>query len=122
MSGTEIHDTGTSDRRIPIAAALSLEKTNRLSVEVWQIAQDWLAQAKRMQQFDAAFSAKLAASTSAVEAAETCGAWLGHRLDSAVVAQHRMLEAWLKAMAITDEANVAFDDNRPPARARNNCR
>ena len=60
---------------------------------------DWVAAVMAMQRLDAVFGAKLAACADAVAAAAICAEWLGHRLDSAVVAQHRLLEAWLEAVA-----------------------
>ena len=73
-----------------------LQQQALLCTAVERIGRDWVATVVAMQRLDAGFAAKLAACADAVAASAVCAEWLGHRLDSAVVAQHRMLEAWLE--------------------------
>ena len=68
-----------------------------LATRIKRLCSEWVSQVSQMQQLDAAFAARLAACHEPRQAAELCGAWMGHRLDSAVAAQHRLLEAWMES-------------------------
>lgn len=88
---------------------LSEEERRRLSSEIGRISKAWVSQVAQMQQLDTAFADKLACCTTTVEAAELCGSWMGHRVDAAVVAQHRLLEVWLGSMSRSERRKLAAD-------------
>jgi len=69
-----------------------------LSAGIKRLCSEWVSQVSQMQQLDAAFATRLAACREPAQAAELCGAWMGHRLDSAVSVQHRILEVWLESI------------------------
>lgn len=86
---------------------LSDEERSRLSSEICRISKAWVSQVAQMQQVDAAFAKKLASCTTTVAAAELCGSWMAHRVDAAVVAQHRLLEVWLESMSRAERRRLA---------------
>ena len=89
----------STQRLLPLSEA----ERSRLSSEIWRIAEKWMEQTKHMQtQSHAAFSNDLAECTSASGAAELCGTWMGHHLDSLMATQHQILEVWLKALTEKD--------------------
>lgn len=78
-----------------------------LATTIDGISKAWVSQVAQMQQLDAAFARKLAACTKPSEAAALCGSWMGHRVDSAFVLQHRLFEAWLDAITKAACRNAA---------------
>jgi hypothetical protein len=78
-----------------VTRAPSPPRRQGLDAAAARIGSEWVAAMQAMQSLDPAIGRRLAACEDGAMAASICAEWLGHRLDSLIVAQHRMLEAWL---------------------------
>lgn len=76
---------------------LSEEAQQMLAAQVRAACAAWFSQAALVQQHEADLGFRLARAGTPSEAVAVCGEWMSHRLDSAVVMHHRLLELWLTA-------------------------
>lgn len=91
----------------PQSADIPPEAQEELAAKVRKVSKEWVSQVAQMQQLDFTFAARLAACTRPSDAAEVCGRWMAHRIDSAVAAQHHFLELWLDTVTEADSRRVA---------------
>lgn len=98
--------------------ALSDEAQQALAEQVRAACVAWFSQAGIVQLHEADFGLRLARCPTPSDAVAVCGEWLAHRLDSAVVLHHRLLELWLAAVnaaeigAVLAERRDAADEGR----------
>lgn len=87
-------------------ATLSEEAQQVLAAQVRAACAAWFSQAALVQQHEADFGLRLARARTPSEAVAVCGEWMSHRLDSAIVMHHRLLELWLTATTAAAAATM----------------
>jgi hypothetical protein len=80
------------------APGIPPDQQEELISNIRKTSMEWVSQIGQMQRFDLEFATRLARCIEPSEAVALCGEWMGHRIDSAVAMQHRLLELWLDAM------------------------
>jgi len=98
-----VSNSERSTRPIPGGASASgATRCNDVAHRIDEAARGWVEQMERMRKAERDLGQRLMTCATPAEAVAVSGEWMGHRIDSLMALQHRLIEMWL------DQANIGL--------------